>query len=45
VDKDGTGSIDFPEFLTMMSLKVFFFFFLFTTNCMSRPMRRTQRKS
>ena len=22
VDKDGTGSIDFPEFLTMMSLKI-----------------------
>ena len=22
VDKDGTGSIDFPEFLTMMGLKV-----------------------
>ena len=22
VDKDGTGSIDFPEFLTMMALKI-----------------------
>ena len=22
MDKDGTGSIDFPEFLTMMGLKV-----------------------
>ena len=22
VDKDGTGSIDFPEFLTMMGLKI-----------------------
>ena len=22
LDKDGTGSIDFPEFLTMMSLKI-----------------------
>ena len=22
VDKDGTGSIDFPEFLAMMSLKI-----------------------
>ena len=22
VDKDGTGSIDFPEFLTMMGIKV-----------------------
>ena len=22
VDKDGTGSIDFPEFLTMMAIKI-----------------------
>ena len=22
VDKDGTGSIDFPEFLTMMGMKI-----------------------
>lgn len=22
VDKDGTGSIDFPEFLAMMALKI-----------------------
>ena len=22
VDKDGTGSIDFPEFLTMMAMKI-----------------------
>ena len=22
VDKDGTGSIDFPQFLTMMALKI-----------------------
>ena len=26
VDKDGTGSIDFPEFLSMMALKVGFSF-------------------
>ena len=23
VDKDGTGNIDFPEFLSMMAIKVF----------------------
>ena len=22
MDKDGTGSIDFPEFLTMMAMKI-----------------------
>ena len=24
VDKDGTGSLDFPQFLTMMAIKVTF---------------------
>jgi hypothetical protein len=27
VDKDGTGNIDFPEFLSMMAIKVLKFFF------------------
>jgi hypothetical protein len=27
VDKDGTGNIDFPEFLSMMAIKVLPFFF------------------
>ncbi len=27
VDKDGTGNIDFPEFLSMMAIKVLQFFF------------------
>jgi Ca2+-binding EF-hand superfamily protein len=27
VDKDGTGNIDFPEFLSMMAIKVIFGFF------------------
>ena len=31
VDKDGTGSIDFPEFLTMMGIKVKPFLWLLTT--------------
>ena len=31
VDKDGTGSIDFPEFLTMMGIKVEPFLWLLTT--------------
>jgi Ca2+-binding EF-hand superfamily protein len=26
VDKDGTGNIDFPEFLSMMAIKVHFFY-------------------
>ena len=31
MDKDGTGSIDFPEFLTMMGIKVKPFLWLLTT--------------
>ncbi len=43
VDKDGTGSIDFPEFLSMMALKVGLF--LVAQPLYSLGMAKAVRKS